>query len=178
MTGADNSQLEICDGFSEYLSRNRENDSSAAATVDYQLVTLKLREYIYQKDLVNVLVYFARQQKALSDKGLFDDEMTKVLTSEDVKEMFMAYFFRGNGLDRLIHDPTDDNVKALETLGAVVFPRGDESELIKGALYFQAKKYDMAMVIFYKSLQEKTVSHSGKNDQRDNPADDGKKIGS
>ena len=32
LTGADNSQLEICDGFSDYLSWKRENDSSAAAT--------------------------------------------------------------------------------------------------------------------------------------------------
>ena len=123
-----------------------------------------------------MLVYFARQQKALSDKGLFDDEMTKVLTSEDVKEMFMAYFFRGNGLDRLIHDPTDDNVKALETLGAVVFPTGDESELIKGALYFQAKKYDMAMVIFLNLFKKKPYPIVEKMINATIPLTTGKKL--
>ena len=171
LTGAGNSQLEICNGFSDYLSRNPGKDP---AITYYQLVTLKLREYIYQKDLVNLLVYFARQQKALSEKGLFDDEIPKALTSEDVKEMFYAYFFRGDGLDRLINDPTDDNVKALETLGATAFPAGDEAELIKGALYYQAKKYDMAMGIFLKLYQNKpypivlkminaTAQKSGKN---------------
>jgi Spermidine synthase len=152
LQGVDNSQREICNSFSDYLSQNREQDS---AIIDYQLVTLQLREYIYQKDLINLLLYFARQKKALTERGLFDDELTKALTSEDVKEMFMAYFFRGNGLDRLINDATDDNVKTLETLGNVVFPGGDESELIKGALYYQAKNYDMAIMVFLKLYQKK-----------------------
>ena len=153
LRGVDNSQKEICNSFSDYLSQNRQKDP--AATIDYLLVTLQLREYIYQKDLVNLLLYFARQKKALTQRGLFDDELTKALTSEDVKEMFMAYFFRGNGLDRLINDATDDNVAALKTLGDAVFPTGDESELIKGALYYQAKNFDMAIMVFLKLYQKK-----------------------
>ena len=152
LTGASNSQLEICNAFSDFLSRNPGKDP---AITYYQLVTLKLREYIYQKDLVGLLVYFGRQHKALSEKGLFDDEITKALTSEDVREMFYTYFFRGDGLDRLINDATDDNVTALETLGTVAFPSGDEAELIKGALYYQAKKYDMALGIFLKLYKNK-----------------------
>lgn len=152
LRGVDNSQLEICNGFSDYLYRNPGKDPAITC---YQLVTLKLREYIYQKDLVNLLVYFARQQKALSEKGLFDDEMTKTLTTEDVREMFYSYFFRGNGLDQLFNDPTDDNVKALETLGTTAFPAGDEAEFIKGTRYFQAKKYDMALAVFLKLYPRK-----------------------
>jgi hypothetical protein len=69
--------------------------------------------------------------------------------------MFYSYFFRGNGLDQLFNDPTDDNVKALETLGTTAFPAGDEAEFIKGTRYFQAKKYDMALAVFLKLYPRK-----------------------
>jgi len=56
-----------CNSFSDYLSQTRQKNPDA--TIDYQLVTLQLREYIYQKDLVNLLLYFARQKKALTQRA-------------------------------------------------------------------------------------------------------------
>jgi hypothetical protein len=71
--------------------------------------------------------------------------------------MFFDYFIKGNGLERLINDPTDENVKALETLGEVVFPQGDISDFLKGAFYYQAKKYDMALVVLMKLYRKSPI---------------------
>jgi hypothetical protein len=155
LKSADNSQIEICGSFGEYLSANR---SQNPAIIDYQLVTLKLREYIYKKDMIGLLVYFAHAQKDLAEKGLLDDEIAKALTSEDVKQMFVTYFFKQNKLERLLADRTDDNVMALKTLDNVVFTEGDESELIKGALCYQEEKYDVALLILMKLYQKRPYS--------------------
>ena len=159
LIGVSNSQLEICSAFSDYLARNSGGDR---VITDYQRATLKLREYVYQKDLVNLLACFANEKKALSEKGAFDDEIIKTITSEDVVQMFFTHFLKGNGLDTLLTNPTEGNVKALETLGTVVFPKGDESDFLKGALYYQAKKYDLAQMTLLQVFQKSPFENVSK----------------
>jgi spermidine synthase len=155
LTGVDSSQMNICESFGDYVAQSPSRDSP---TADYQLATLKLRGYIYRKDLLGLLVYFACEQKALTEKGAFDDELTKTLTSEDVKQMLVVYFFKQNGLERLVADSTDDHVKALEVLGSVVFTSGDESDFIKGARLYQEKSYDAALAVLIKLYQRRPYS--------------------